>query len=63
MAKEIETVGRRRLVVRSEEGHVKIDINIGDKRIATLDLEPHDAAELEKEIHGQRMAATRSKKK
>lgn len=60
-AKTIETVGRRRLVVRSEEGRVKIDILLNDKRIATLDLEPHDAAELEQEVHEKRIAAKKSK--
>lgn len=55
--KEIQTVGRRRLVVRSEDGRVKIDINIGDKRIATLDLEPESAAELADAIREKRRLA------
>jgi len=47
---EIQTVGRRRLAVRAEEGNVKIDILLEDKRIATLDLEQPAAAELERQI-------------
>ncbi len=48
--KEIQTVGRRRLVVRVEDGHVKIDILLVKRRIATLDLEPADARELLAEL-------------
>jgi len=48
--KKIKTVGRRRLVVRSEDGNVKIDIFLKDHRIATLDLPPESALELEHAI-------------
>ena len=55
--KEIQTVGRRRLVVHSEAGRVKIDIMWKDRRLATLDIEPDKAAELENALRAERRAA------
>jgi hypothetical protein len=52
--KEIQTVGRRRLVVRLEAGHVKIDVLWKKKRLATLDLEQQAAAELEQALREKR---------
>lgn len=59
--KKIKTVGRRRLVVRHEGGNVKIDILLKDKRIATLDLEPSEAGDLELAVHEHRVLAKKSK--
>ena len=60
--KEIQTVGRRRLVVRSEAGHVKIDVMWKEMRLATLDLEQQAAAELELAVREKRREARRGAK-
>jgi len=57
--KEIQTVGRRRLVVRVEDGRVKIDILWKDQRLATLDLEQQATAELEQALREKRREARR----
>ena len=56
--KAIQTVGRRRLVVRPEAGNVKIDILLGTHRIATLDLKQKAAEELELAIGATRDKTT-----